>query len=101
MQAVRYIGFGGAGIEIEKEDREVLENILITTLYTLADDMVGDTAEGLERDDFLDVVLRQVADLAWQEPSLTEVRSGVDDLPAGLPDIHDISERPIEREAAA
>ena len=101
MQAVGHIGLRGAGIEIEEEDREVGEEVFVPALDTFADDMVGYATKRLERDHFLDTVLRKVANLAGQEPSLTEVRSGVDDLPAGLPDVHDVRERSIERENAA
>ena len=56
MQAVGHIGLRGAGIEIEEEDGEVGEEVLVSALDTFADDMVGDAAEGLERDDFLDAI---------------------------------------------
>lgn len=100
MQSVGHIGLRGAGIEIEEEDGEVGEEVLVSALDAFADDMVGDAAEGLERDDFLDAVLRKVAYLAGQEPSFAEVGSRVDDLSAGLPDIHDVGERSVEREGA-
>ena len=48
MQAIGHVRLGGAGIEIEEEDREVGEKVFVAALDAFADDMVGDAAEGLE-----------------------------------------------------
>ena len=46
-------------------------------------------------------MFRQVAYLAGQEPSFAEVGSGVDNLTALAPDIHDVGEGSVEREGCA
>ena len=101
MQTVGDIGIGCAGIEIEEKQRQMRVEIFVTALYTFADDVVGYAAERLQRDHFVDAVIRQVAYLAGQEPSLAEVRGGVDHTAALVPDVHDICERPVERVVAA
>ncbi len=101
MQAVGDIGVGCAGIEIEEKQREMRVEIFVTALYSFADNMVRNTAERLQRDHFVDAVIRQVAYLTGQEPALTEVCGGVDDAAALVPDVHDICERAVERVVAA
>jgi len=101
MQAVGDIGIGSAGIEVEEEQGEVGVMFFVTVLNAFADDMVGDAAERLERDDLVDAVFRQVADFTGQEPSFAEVGSGVDDLTALTPDVHDVGEGSVEREGCA
>ena len=77
MQTVSDIGIGCAGIEVEEKQRQMRVEIFVTTLYSFADDMVRNTAERLQRDHFVDAMIRQVAYLTGQEPSLAEVRSGI------------------------
>ena len=101
MQSVGDIGVGCAGIEVEEKQRQMRVEIFVTAFDSFADDVVGNAAEGLQRDHFVDAVIRQVAYLAGQEPSLAEVRCGVDDAAALVPDVHDISERTLERVVAA
>ena len=101
MQTVGDIGVRCAGIEIEEKQRQMRVEVLVTALYSFADDVVGYAAERLQRDHFVDAMIRQVAYLAGQKPALAEVRGGVDDATALVPDIHDICERPVEREVAA
>lgn len=73
MQAVGDIGVGCTGIEIKEKQRQMRIKVFVTALYSFADDMVRNTAERLQRDHFLDAMIRQVAYLAGQEPSLAEV----------------------------
>ena len=101
MQTVGDIGIRCAGIEIEEKQRQMRVEVLVTAFDTFADDMVRNAAERLQRDHFVDAMIRQVAYLAWQEPSLAEVCGGVDDAAALVPDIHDICERSVERVVAA
>ena len=49
MQTVGDIGVGCAGIEIEEKQRQMRVKVLVTALYSFADDMVGNAAEGLQR----------------------------------------------------
>ena len=101
MQTVGDIGVRCAGIEIEEKQRQMRVEVLVTALYSFADDVVGYAAERLQRDHFVDAMIRQVAYLAGQEPSLAKVRGGVDDAAAFAPDVHDICERSVERVVAA
>ena len=101
VQTVGDSGVGWAGIEVEEKQRQMRVEIFVTALYSFADDMVRYAAEGLQRDHFVDAMIRQVAYLAGQEPSLTEVRCGVDHTAALTPDVHDIRERPVEWVVAA
>ena len=101
MQTVGDIGIGCAGIEVEEKQRQMRVEIFVTTFYSFTDDMVRYAAEGLQRDHFVDAVIRQVAYLAGQEPSFSEVCGGVDHTAAFAPDIHDIRERSVERVVAA
>ena len=101
VQTVGDIGIGCAGIEVEEKQRQMRVEIFVTALYSFADDMVRYAAERLQRDHFVDAMIRQVAYLAGQEPALAEVRSRVDDTAALTPDIHDIRERSVERVVAA
>ena len=101
MQAVGDIGIGCAGIEIEEKQRQMRVKVLVTALYSFADDVIRYASEGLQRDHFVDAMIRQIAYLAGQEPTLAEVCGGVDDAAALVPDIHDIRERPVERVVTA
>ena len=101
MQTVGDIGVGCACIEVEEKQRQMRVEIFVTALYSFADDVIRYASERLQRDHFVDAMIRQVAYLAGQEPSLAEVRSGVDDAAALVPDIHDIREGPVERVVAA
>ena len=101
MQTVGDIGIGCAGIEIEEKQRQMRVEIFVTAFDTFTNDVVGYAAEGLQRDHFVDALIRQVAYLAGQEPALAEVCGGVDDAAALVPDIHDIRELSVERVVAA
>ena len=101
MQTIGDIGIGCAGIEIEEKQRQMRVKVLVTAFDTFADDVIRNTAERLQRDHFVDAMIRQVAYLAGQEPSLAEVCGGVNHTAAFAPDVHDIRERPVEREVAA
>ena len=64
MQTVSDIGIGCAGIEVEEKQRQMRVKVLVTTFDSFADDMVRNTAERLQRDHFVDAMIRQVAYLA-------------------------------------
>ena len=70
MQTVGDIGIGCAGIEIEEKQRQMRVEVLVTAFDTFADDMVRYAAEGLQRDHFVDAMIRQIAYLTGQEPAL-------------------------------
>ena len=70
MQTVGDIGVGCAGIKIEEKQRQMRVEVLVTAFDTFADDMVRYAAEGLQRDHFVDAMIRQIAYLTGQEPAL-------------------------------
>ena len=101
METVGDVGFGGACIEIKEENAQIRIQIFVTVLNALTDNVVGYAAEGLERDNLLDTMFCQVADLSGQKPPFAEVCRRVDDLAAITPDVHNVGEGAVERETTA
>lgn len=80
MEAVEDVGFGRAAVEIEEQQAQLRVELFQFFLHSFGDDVVGDTAEGLEAHHVLHVRLGQVADFARQEPPLAEVARHIDHL---------------------
>ena len=98
VESVVDVGGGGACIEVEEEEGQPRIGLLDTFLYSLGDDMVSDTAEGLYRHHFLHARLRQRTNLPGQKPAFAEVRRGVDDLLREAANREDVLEVAIEGE---
>ena len=101
MKPVEDVGLGGAAVEVEEEQVELRIDLLEPFLHAFGNDVVGDTAEGLQADHILDAVFGQMADFAGQEPPFAEVTGEVHHLFGQTCIPEHICQRTIEREGFA
>ena len=101
MKPVEDVGLGGAAVEVEEEQVELRIDLFEAFLHALRDDMVGNTAEGLEADHIVDAIFGQMADFAGQEPPFAEVAGHVHHLLGQTGILVHMRQRTVEGEGLA